>query len=340
MNIIDIRSDTITKPSKQMLNAMMNSPLGDDVYGEDTTVNELQDRCAEITGKEKALFVPSGCMANQLAMKSHTSPGDEVICEAESHIFNYETAAPSVISNVQMVTVPGKNGVLKIDDITKYVRTDEYYFPRTRLISLESTHNRAGGVIQPIGIIKDISEFAREKKIRLHLDGARIFNAYVKTGITVKEYASYFDSIAFCFSKGLGCPVGSILCGDEEFIKTAHKWRKILGGGMRQAGILAGAALYALDNNLERLKEDNEKAAYFAKEISCINGISVDLETVQTNIVVFYTSKFSKLDLIGQMRKKGVLISSGSYDNLRAVFHMDVSKEEVGKAVDVMRNIF
>jgi len=340
METIDIRSDTITKPSKQMLDAMMNSPLGDDVYGEDTTVNKLQERCADITGKEKALFVPSGCMANQLAIKSHTNPGDEVICEAESHIFNYETAAPSVISNVQMVTVHGKNGVLKVDDITKYIRTDEYYFPRTSLVCLENTHNRAGGAIQPIEIIIDISEFAREKKIRLHLDGARIFNAYVKTGITVKEYASYFDSIAFCFSKGLGCPVGSILCGDEEFIRTAHKWRKILGGGMRQAGILAGAALYSLDNNIERLKEDNEKAAYFAEEISCINGISVDIETVHTNIVIFSTSKFGKIDLIDQMRKIGVLISSGSYDNLRAVFHMDVSKEEVEKAVDVMRSIF
>ncbi|MBL7128639.1 MAG: low-specificity L-threonine aldolase [Ignavibacteria bacterium] len=340
MNLIDIRSDTVTKPSKQMLEAMMNSPLGDDVFGEDVTVNKLQEKCALISGKEKSLFVPSGCMANQLAIKSHTNPGDEVICEAESHIFNYETAAPSVISNVQIVTVPGDNGVLDVDMIKKYVRTSEYYFPKTRLICLENTHNRAGGVIQPIGKIKEISEFAREMKLNLHLDGARIFNAYVETGITVMEYASYFDSISFCFSKGLGCPIGSILCGGEEFIDTAHKWRKILGGGMRQAGVLAGAALYALDNNIERLKEDNDKADYFAKEISKINGVKVDLETVHTNIVIFSTDKIKKKDLIERLKVKGVLISSGSYDNLRAVFHKDVSMEEVDMSLDAIRNLF
>ena len=340
MNPIDIRSDTVTKPSKQMLEAMMNSSLGDDVFGEDETVNNLQKKCALISGKEKSLFVPSGCMANQLAIKSHTNPGDEVICEAESHIFNYETAAPSIISNVQMVTVPGDNGVLDIDKIKKYVRTSEYYFPKTRLICLENTHNRAGGVIQPIKKIKEISEFAGEMNLRLHLDGARIFNAYVETGITVKEYASYFDSISFCFSKGLGCPVGSILCGDKEFIDKAHKWRKILGGGMRQVGVLAGAALYALDNNIERLKEDNDKADYFAKEVSKINGIKVELDVVHTNIVIFSTDKILKKDLIVRLEKNGVLISSGSYDNLRAVFHKDVSTDEVGMSLVVIRNLF
>ena len=340
MNLIDIRSDTVTKPSKRMLEAMMNSPLGDDVYGEDTTVNKLQEKCALISGKEKSLFVPSGCMANQLAIKSHTNSGDEVICEAESHIFNYETAAPSVISNVQMVTVLGENGVLDIEKIKKYVRTSEYYFPKTSLICLENTHNRAGGVIQPIENIKEISEYAREMNLRMHLDGARIFNAYVETGIMAKEYAFYFDSISFCFSKGLGCPVGSILCGDEEFIDTAHKWRKILGGGMRQAGVLAGAALYALDNNIERLKGDNDKAEYFGREISKINGIQVDLETVHTNIVIFSTDKIKKKDLIERLKVKGVLISSGSYDNLRAVFHKDVSMEEVDMSLDAIRNLF
>ena len=186
-------------------------------------------------------------MANQLAVKSHTQQGDEVICESECHIFNYETAAPAVISNVQMMTVKGENGVMQLDEIKKFVRTKEYYFPRTRLICLENTHNRAGGVIQPIEVIKEISEFARKNDIRMHMDGARIYNASVETGISVKEYASYFDSISFCFSKGLGAPVGSILCGTEEFISIAHRWRKIIGGGMRQAGILAAAALYALN---------------------------------------------------------------------------------------------
>jgi threonine aldolase len=340
MKYIDIRSDTVTKPATAMREAMMKAEVGDDVFGEDPTVNKLQLRCAEISGKEKALYVPSRCMANQLAVKSHTVQGDEVICESECHIFNYETAAPAVISNVQMMTVKGENGVMQPDEIKKFVRTKEYYFPRTRLICLENTHNRAGGVIQPIGVIKEISELAGENDIRMHMDGARIYNASVETGISVKEYASYFDSISFCFSKGLGAPVGSILCGSAEFIAIAHKWRKIIGGGMRQAGILAAAALYALDNNIERLKEDNRKAKYFANEISKIKDVSVNPDMVHTNIVIFSNSRYSKSDLISRMKEKGVLISAGSFENLRAVFHLDVSMEEVENAVKIFNTLF
>jgi len=336
MKYIDLRSDTVTKPSKPMLEAIMNAKVGDDVFGEDETVNILQKRCAELTGKEAALFVPTGCMGNQLAIKSHTSPGDEVICELESHILNYETAAPSIISRVQMFPVQGANGVMNLNDIKKFVRPGDYYFPVTKLICLENTHNRAGGVIQPIESIKEISEFAREQGIKLHMDGARIFNAYVETGITITEYATYTDSISFCFSKGLGCPIGSILCGDAEFIKRAHKWRKILGGGMRQVGILAAAAMYALDNNIERLKDDNNKAGFFAEQISKIEGISVNPDLVQTNIVIFANAKYQKSEYISKLKEKGVLISAGSYHFLRAVFHLDVSQEEVEEAVTVM----
>lgn len=340
MSYIDLRSDTVTKPSAAMLEAIMNAKVGDDVFGEDPTVNDLQERCAELSGKEKSLYVPTGCMANQLAVKSHTIQGDEVICESECHIFNYETAAPSVISNVQMLTVPGVNGIMELSEIKKYVRPKDYYFPVSRLICLENTHNRAGGVIQPIEKIKEISSFAKESGIKMHMDGARIFNASVETGIPLKEYASYFDSISFCFSKGLGAPVGSILCGSAEFIKTAHRWRKILGGGMRQAGILAAAARYALENNVTRLKNDHKKAKYFAESISKINGITIDLSTVQTNIVIFANTKFSKQDLIGEMKKRGVLISAGSFENLRAVFHLDVSDTEVEKAVEIFKEFF
>lgn len=340
MNYIDLRSDTVTKPSHEMRKAMFNAEVGDDVFGEDPTVNKLQIKCAEITGKEKALYVPSGCMANQLAIKSHTQPGDEVICESESHVFNYETAAPAVISNVQMMTVKGENGVMQLDEIKKYIRTKEYYFPRTRLICLENTHNRAGGVIHPIEVIKEISEFARTNDIKMHMDGARIYNAVAETGIQVKEYASYFDSISFCFSKGLGAPVGSILCGSSEFITIAHKWRKIIGGGMRQVGILAAAALYAIENNTERLKEDNLKAKYFAEEISKLNGINVNPDLVHTNIVIFSNLKYSKSELILKLKEKGVLISAGSFENLRAVFHLDVQMCEVQNAIDVFKKLF
>jgi threonine aldolase len=340
MNYIDIRSDTITKPSKGMREAMFNAEVGDDVFGEDPTVNKLQERCAELTGKEKALYVTSGCLGNQLAVKSHTQPGDEIILESESHIFNYETAAPSIISNVQVMTVRGENGIMQLDEIKKYIRTREYYFPITRLICLENTHNRAGGVIQPIENIKEISTFAKENGIKLHLDGARIFNAYVETGINVKEYANYFDSISFCFSKGLGAPVGSILCGETDFITRAHRWRKILGGGMRQAGILAAAALYALDNNIDRLKEDNNKAKYFANEISKLDWININPDLVHTNIVIFSTSKYQKNDFIKLMKDKGILISAGSYENLRAVFHLDVQMSEVQRAVEIIKSSF
>lgn len=339
MPFADLRSDTVTKPSKAMLEAMMNARVGDDVFSEDESVNELQNKCAELTGKEAALFVTSGVMGNQLAIKCHTLPGDEVIVESESHIFNYETAAPSVISGVQLFPVRGNSGILNSQDIIKYVRSKEYYFPVTKLICLENTHNRAGGVIQPVDSIRDISGFARENGMKIHLDGARIFNAYVETKISVKEYSDYFDSVSFCFSKGLGCPVGSIICGDFGFIEMARKWRKILGGGMRQAGFLAEAAIFALENNIERLKEDNEKAKYFGNEISKIGGIEIDLNSLQTNIVIFSSAKHTKEEFMNKLKEKGVLISSGSYENMRAVFHLDVTGSDVEKAIETIKNI-
>ena len=339
MPIIDIRSDTVTRPSKPMLEAMMNAKVGDDVFGEDETVNALQEKCAALTGKQSAIFVPTGVMGNQVAIKSHTQTGDEVIVESESHIFNYETAAASVISGVQLFPVKGNYGVMTADDIKKFIRTKEYYFPVTKLFCLENTHNRAGGTIQPLDEIKKISILAKENGAKTHLDGARIFNACVETGITLKEYSKYFDSVSFCFSKGLGCPVGSILCGDKLFIETAKKWRKILGGGMRQVGILAAAAIYALDNNIDRLKKDNEKAKYFAEEINKSDAINVDLKSVQTNIVIFKTNKYSKAEITDKLKAKGVIISSGSYDNLRAVFHLDVSEDDLLKSIDIIKSL-
>jgi len=337
MKYIDLRSDTVTKPSKGMREAMMNAEVGDDVFGEDPTINRLQERCAKLTGKEKALFVTSGSLGNQLAVKAHTKPGDEIIVEAESHIYNYENAAPSIISNVQVMPIHGIDGVMSVEMIKKYLRDRVYYFPENTLICIENTHNRAGGIIQPIESIREITAFAREQGIKTHLDGARIFNASIETGISVKEYASYFDSISFCFSKGLGAPVGSILCGDSAFITRAHKWRKILGGGMRQAGILAAAALYALDHNIERLKEDHEKAKLFAQSIASIKGVEVNIKNVQTNIVIFRQNKFPKNQFIKLLKEQGVLISSGSFDYLRAVFHLDVSLQKVEESIKVFK---
>ncbi|MFA7361799.1 MAG: low-specificity L-threonine aldolase [Candidatus Kapaibacterium sp.] len=339
MKKVDLRSDTVTKPSKEMREAIFNAEVGDDVFGEDPTVISLQEKCSVISGKESALYVTTGCLGNQLAIKGHTKQGDEVICESESHIFHYETSAPSIISNVQLHTVNGINGVMNPEDIKTAVRSGEYYFPKTTLICLENTHNRAGGTVQPIDNIIEIYTFAKENGIKVHIDGARIFNASAATGISLKEYAKYCDSISFCFSKGLGAPVGSVLCGDKDFIVTAHKWRKILGGGMRQSGIIAAAALYALENNVERLKEDHEKAKYFAEEISKIDGFNVNLENVQTNIVVFSYSKKSKNDIIAILEENGVRISSGSYENLRAVFHLDVTFEEVKNSIEIIKKV-
>ncbi|HMS33160.1 MAG TPA: low-specificity L-threonine aldolase [Ignavibacteria bacterium] len=337
--MIDLRSDTVTRPTKPMLEAMMNAKVGDDIYGEDETVNALQEKCASMTGKEAALFVPTGVLGNQLSLKCHTIPGDEALVESNSHILNNETGAAAVISNIQLISVPGNNGIITAEDIKNYVRSSEYYYPVTRLICLENTHNWAGGVIQPINVIKEISGYAREINLKLHLDGARIFNACVETGISIKEYAGYFDSVSFCFSKGLGCPVGSIVCGSRVFIEMARKWRKILGGGMRQTGILAAAGIYALDNNIERLKVDNANAKYFAHEISTMKGINIDPESVQTNIVVFSSSAISKPDLMNRLKEKGVIISSGSNDIMRCVFHLDAPEELMKKAVDIFKEV-
>lgn len=338
--IIDLRSDTVTKPSPAMRQAMAEAEVGDDVFGEDPTVNRLQEKVASLLGKEAALFVPSGVMANQLAIKIHTQPGDEIIVESDSHIFNYETAAPAIISHVQIATIPGRRGVLRVDDLMPAIRSSAYYMPRTSLICLENTHNKAGGTIYPLEEIQRISRFAKERRIALHLDGARIWNASVATGILPKEYAAHVDTVSVCFSKGLGAPVGSALAGSKEMMEKARKYRKILGGGMRQAGILAAGALYALEHNIERLREDHEKAKVFAREVSTIPGFEVDVEAVQSNIVMIEVAKTGNTpaQLLETLRSRGVLLTEMSRTAIRAVMHMDVTMEEVQEAAAVMKS--
>ena len=337
MTYIDLRSDTVTKPSAAMRQAMANAEVGDDVFGEDPTVLALQEKVAALLGKEKAIYVPSGVMSNQLAIKAQTDPGDEIICEQDAHIFNYETAAPSLISSVQVKTIPGVRGVIRAEQLTTAMRPKVYYMPRSRMICLENTHNRAGGTVYPLDEIKKIASFARSHEMTMHLDGARLWNAWVATGIHPKEYAQYFDSVSVCFSKGLGAPVGSAVVGSAAMIERVHRWRKIYGGGMRQAGIIAAGALYALDHNIERLKEDHEKAKYFAERISALSRLSVDMETVQTNIVIVNTEKTGKQpdEIIALLRSKGLLVTLGSYNSIRAVMHLDVSMEQVKQAVQI-----
>ncbi len=339
---IDLRSDTITKPSQAMRDAMAAAEVGDDVYGEDPTVNRLQARVASLLGKDAALFVPSGVMANQTALKVHTQPGDEVIAEAGAHVFNYETGGAAFISNVQIRTVPGVRGVITADQVLAATRSPVYYNARSRLVCLENTHNQAGGTIYPMPEIAKINAVARQHDMRMHLDGARLWNAWVATGIEPKEYARYFDTVSVCFSKGLGAPVGSALVGSAETIERARKIRKILGGGMRQAGILAAAALYALDHNVERLKEDHDKARYFAEQLRTVPGFAIDMETVQTNIVIIDITGTGKStgQILAVLRALRVLMSEMSHSTIRAVMHMDVSAEQVNQAVEIAKSNF
>jgi threonine aldolase len=338
MEFIDLRSDTVTKPSREMREYMLTAEVGDDVYGEDPTVNRLQERVAALLGKETALFVPSGVMANQLAIKVHTQPGDEVIVESDSHIFNYETAAAAFLSNVQLCTIKGDHGIMNADSIARGIRSDVYYNPKTSLVCLENTHNKAGGTIYPIESIKEINSLARSKGLRLHLDGARLWNASVATGIPLHEYANYFDTVSICFSKGLGAPVGSALVGSLKNIESARKYRKIFGGGMRQVGILAACALYAIEHNVQRLSEDHAKAKLLADELSTISGFSIDKEYVHSNIVIIDISKRKETisEIIGLAKLNGVLLSEMSPTILRAVVHLDVSMDQVIYAARVI----
>ncbi len=339
--LIDLRSDTVTRPSPAMRQAMANADVGDDVFGEDPTVNRLQDAVAALLGKEAALYVPSGTMANQLCIKTHTLPGDEVIAEAGSHVFNYETAGAAFLSNAQVHTIPGHHGQLSLRDIQRAVRPSLYYMPRTRLICLENTHNRAGGTIYPIDGIREISEYARANGIRMHLDGARLWNASVATGIAPKDYATHFDSVSVCLSKGLGAPVGSVVAGTRAFVDEARHFRKIFGGGMRQAGVLAAAGLYALEHNIDRLKEDHEKAAFLARELAAIPGFAIDMTSVQTNIIIMDVEKtgVSPEEILKRLRQRNVLLSMGNYMGLRAVTHLDVSMEQVREAASAIHDV-
>jgi threonine aldolase len=324
-----------------MREAMARAEVGDDVYGEDPTINGLQQFVAELLGKESAIFVPSGTMANQMGIRVHTSPGDEVILEQEAHVFYYETGAPAILSNVQLRTLPGVRGVLTSDQIVEAVRPSEYYLPRTSLVVLENTHNRAGGTIYPQEEIRRIREATRPLGIAMHLDGARLWNASVASGIGLKELAEPFDTISVCFSKGLGAPVGSALVGTRSTIEEALKFRKILGGGMRQAGIIAAGALLAVKNNIERLAEDHENARDLAEGLGECRGLRLDLSTVQTNIVVadLEHPNLSAERFCSALAAQGVLMSPVGPTSLRAVTHLEVSKDDIEKALKVCRTV-
>jgi threonine aldolase len=334
---IDLRSDTVTRPSEAMRKAMYNAEVGDDVYKEDPVANELEKYAAELLGKEEALFVPSGVMGNQICLNVLTRPGDEVICEKDAHIFQYESGSPAMLSGLQLSLVDGVNGIFTAGQVEPLIRPESaYYMARTKVIEIENTHNRAGGTINPIENIKSIAELAKKYNLLFHLDGARIWNASVETGISPADYAKYFDSVSCCLSKGLGAPVGSIIAGSKDFIKEAFRVRKAWGGGMRQIGSLAAAGLFALKKNIPRLKEDHEKAKTLAEMLSKIPGIIVDEKLVQTNILMFSITKMDVDSFLKQCFDKGLLLSTGKVGVIRAVTHMDVSMEEINTAAGII----
>ncbi len=337
-SVIDLRSDTVTKPTADMRAAMAAAEVGDDVYLDDPTVNRLQARAAEIIGKEKALFVPSGTMGNQIAIRVHTESGQEVITEGHAHIYEFEMAAMAVISGTLARPIPSENGILQWEAIRKSIRPKIYYRAQTGLIALENTHNMAGGSVYTKAQIDDICHNAHDAGLPVHLDGARIFNAATALNMTAASLVHGCDSIMFCLSKGLCAPVGSMLAGTRAFIEKARSVRKMLGGGMRQVGILAAAGLIALEKMPARLEEDHRNARLLADLLQKIKEMEVEPEKVQTNILMVGTAQ-TGLDsgsLVSRLRENGVLVSAIDAGRLRMVTHNDVSREQILQAAEII----
>ncbi len=334
--MIDLRSDTITRPTPEMRRAMYEAEVGDAVFGDDPTVNTLEARTAELLGKEAAAYMPSGTMTNQVALRAHTEPGDEIIIEEQGHVYYYEGGAPAALSGVMCRLVKGERGIFTAEAVSALLRLEDIHFPRTRLICLENTHNRGGGSIWPMERIGEIAVLAEERHLSMHLDGARLWNASAATGIPERDYARHFDSVSVCFSKGLGAPVGSALAGPAEFIRRARRFMKQFGGYMRQAGIIAAGALYALEHNRERLAEDHANARLLAGGLAGIPGIELDAGTVQTNIVLFRHGKMNSVDLMLRAHEAGVFILPAGRDTMRAVTSLAVGREDVLKAIDLI----
>lgn len=336
--MIDLRSDTVTKPTEAMRRAMANATVGDDVFGEDPTVNALEQATAALLGKEAAVYMPSGSMTNQVAVRSHTEPGDEIVLEAHAHVYFFEAGAPAALSGVMCRLIQGQRGLYTAADLRAVLHPTNVHFPVTKLVCIENTHNLGGGSIWPIGQMAEVADAAREAGLKVHLDGARLWNASVATGISERDYAACADSVSVCFSKGLGAPVGSVLAGSEAFIQRARRFRKQFGGGMRQAGMIAAAALYALENHRSRLADDHANARLFAEGIADLPGIEIDPASVQTNMVFFRVTAMPAQELSDKMKQAGVLALPRG-DRIRAVFHLEITPEDTRTAIQAMQGI-
>ena len=337
--LIDMRSDTVTRPTAAMREAMLRAEVGDDVMGEDPTVNALQERAAALFGKEAALFVSSGTQANQIAIKAYTQPGDEVIADALCHPVRSELGAAALISGVQLALIPTERGVYARTQAEAMFRSSNWMQPKSALLWVENTHNAGGGTVFPLGALDGLRALSQDRGIPLHMDGARVFNAVVASGVAPAEWGKRCDSISFCLSKGLGCPVGSILMGRREFIARARRLRQMFGGGWRQAGLLAAAGLHALDHHVERLAEDHANARHFAQLVSEIRGLRLVYDDTQTNLVFIdiAESGMKADDVSKRLRAQGVALAMRGGSTFRAVTHLDVSRADVEQAAAALK---
>ncbi|WP_153732630.1 low-specificity L-threonine aldolase [Sporosarcina obsidiansis] len=338
---IDLRSDTVTTPTEEMRNAMRDAVVGDDVYGDDPTINELERLAASMVEKEAALFVTSGTQGNQVAVLTHTHRGDEIIAEATSHIVHHETAGLAVIGGVQPRTIQGVNGQMPIDEIVAAIREPDVHNPRTGLICLENTHGDSGGRILPLNYMKDVYEISRAHHLPIHLDGARLFNAAVGLGVQPKEITAYTDSVQFCLSKGLSAPMGSILAGSKEFIDQARKWRKMLGGGTRQAGVVGAAGIVALNDMVSRLPEDHRHAKQLAEGLAQIDGIEINAIEVESNILFFSVAPvgLSSTEFIERLKSYDILANTYGSSQIRFVTHREIETEDIERTIACVKEI-
>ena len=335
MNVLDLRSDTVTLPSKEMLDSITSAELGDDVFGEDPTVNQLQRLAAERFGAEASLLVPSGTMANLVSVMTHCRQGDEVIVEQDAHIYYYEVGGLSAIAGTVPRWIKGDMGIYTAQQLRDTVRAPDLHLPPTTLVSIENTHNRAGGTVWTPKQVEEVAKTAHDLGAKVHIDGARIFNACVALDVSPEEYMRHVDSISFCLSKGLSCPVGSLLVSNADFISKARKNRKILGGGMRQAGVIAAPGIVALDSMVDRLKEDHDNAKMLAKGLLRIEGIAIDMRTVQTNIVVADVSGLgtSSAQAKDKLKVAGVLVTTFGPHTIRMVTHYGIGPDDIEEAL-------
>ncbi len=340
--MIDLRSDTVTKPTDEMRKAMARAEVGDDVYGEDPTINRLQDMAAAMLGKRFALFVPSGTMANQLAIRSHTQPGQEIIVESKSHIVRYEQGAAGALAGVQLHWVTGERGIMTVEQVEAAIRPNDPHSITTALICIENTHNAGGGTIYPLSTIEKIRALAVRHGIPMHLDGARLFNAVVATTLPPTVYAQHFETVSLCLSKGLGAPVGSLLISnDQRLMDRARRFRRMYGGAMRQAGILAAAGIYALERHVARLKTDHEHAKKLARQLQHISTIQIAPQHVETNIIIFdiVDEHRSPAELVAALKEHGVLINAVGGQSYRAVTHLHITDKQIDEAANVFANV-